>query len=160
MIRPVNKLDAPSICKIYNYYIKNTIITFEEEEVSNVEMEKRIKENTKEFPWYVFEEKGEIVGYAYATLWRKRSAYRYSAESTVYLHREKTKRGIGTALYTHLITETKKKEIHSLIGGISLPNEGSVALHEKLGFKKCAHFKEIGKKFGEWVDVGYWEKTL
>lgn len=160
MIRPVNKTDIPAICNIYNFYVKNTIITFEEEEVSAREIEKRIEEITKNFPWLVYVENGVVLGYAYASSWKSRSAYRFSAESTVYLSQESIGKGIGSKLYSDLIVEAKNKGIHSLIGGIAQPNDESVALHEKLGFQKCAHFKEIGFKFNKWIDVGYWEKRL
>lgn len=146
MIRNVGKEDIPAICEIYNYYVKHTIITFEEEEVGVKEMEYRIGQNTK-YPWIVFEVKGNVIGYAYASLWKGRSAYRFSAESTMYLDQQYAGRGIGSKLYESLISELKKNEVHSLIGGIALPNEASIALHEKFGFKKGAHFKEVGRKF-------------
>lgn len=160
MIRKVLLSDAGSICDIYNYYIRNTIISFEEEEVSIAEMEKRITEVTKNHPWIVYEMEGKVAGYAYATNWQTRSAYRYSAISTVYLHHHSTGKGIGSLLYSQLFKLLEQTEVRVLIGGISLPNEGSVALHEKSGFEKVAHFKEVGYKLGKWVDVGYWEKKL
>jgi len=123
-------------------------------------MERRVNQVTAKFPWIVYEEKGIVIGYAYASSWKERSAYRFSVEGTVYLDKDQIGRGIGIKLYEHLLHELEKNNIHYIIGGISLPNEASVALHERLGFRKCAHFKEVGRKFNQWIDVGYWEKIL
>lgn len=157
MIRKAKISDAKAICSIYNYYIENTIITFEETPLPVSEMAKRIKEIGKDFPWIVYVEGGRVLGYAYASRWKTRSAYRKTAESTVYLHRDAVGKGIGTKLYKALLPMLKKKGFHVVVGGIALPNKGSAALHEKFGFKKVAHFKEVGFKFRKWIDVGYWE---
>jgi phosphinothricin acetyltransferase len=108
----------------------------------------------------VWEEDGAIAGYAYATEWKERSAYRFSVESTVYVAPGLAGRGIGTRLYEALLAELQRRKVHCVIGGISLPNDASVALHERLGFVKIGHFKEVGWKFDRWVDVGYWELVL
>jgi len=160
MIREVNADDAKTICDIYNYYVENTIITFEERRISTTEMHKRIKEVTASLPWLVYEENGMVVGYAYASKWRSRSAYRFSVESTVYLSKDTTGRKIGTQLYEALISRLRGLSIHAVIGGISLPNPASVALHERMGFDKVAHFKEVGWKLNQWIDVGHWELIL
>ncbi|CAN5386965.1 GNAT family N-acetyltransferase [soil metagenome] len=160
MIRRISTADIPSICKIYNYYINNSIATFEEVEVGVEEMQKRVEQVSTNYPWIVYEEEGAVIGYAYANQWKTRSAYRYSAEATVYLDHLYAGKGVGSKLYGHLISELNKSKIHSLIGGISLPNEASIALHEKFGFRKCAHFSEVGRKFDRWIDVGYWEKIF
>ncbi len=157
MIRQVQLKDASAICAIYNYYIANTIVTFEEEALKDSEMAKRIKTVSAKFPWIVFEDNGEVIGYAYASSWKDRSAYRYSVESTIYLKNGCEGKGIGTALYETLLADIRKQCIHAVIGGISLPNASSIALHEKLGFKKIGQFNEVGMKFGKWVDVGYWQ---
>ncbi|MCU4165918.1 arsinothricin resistance N-acetyltransferase ArsN1 family B [Carboxylicivirga caseinilyticus] len=160
MIRPVLKTDAKAICDIYNYYVENTIVTFEEENVSVGEMQERIEKVLQQHSWFVYEKEGEIVGYCYATGWRARTAYRYSTETTVYLKKGYEGNGVGTQLYKYLIQDLIRKDVHSFIGGISLPNEASVALHEKMGFKKIAHFSEVGQKFNKWIDVGYWQLVL
>ena len=160
MIRPVTLKDAPQICQIYNYYIKETIITFEEDPIDSVEMKKRIKEVSAVHPWIVYEEDDVVIGYAYAHTWRSRSAFRYSLESTVYLDREAKGKGIGSLLYARLLEILREQGIHMVIGVISLPNEGSVKLHEKLGFKKVAHYREVGLKFGKWIDIGSWQLRL
>ncbi|MFW6264539.1 MAG: N-acetyltransferase family protein [Bacillota bacterium] len=157
LIRNVRMEDAEEISYIYNYYIENTIITFEEEVVSVGEIKKRIKEITKLFPWFVYEEKGKIHGYAYANKWRGRSAYRYSVESSVYLNKNSVSKGIGTKLYSKLLNELKDNGFHAVIAVISLPNDKSQKLHENLGFKKIGYFSETGYKFQRWIDVAYWE---
>ncbi len=160
MIRAVKLSDAEDIARIYNYYIENTVITFEEKAVTTEEITRRIQHYTSSYPWLVYEEHDKILGYCYACQWRERSAYRFSAETTVYVQENQHSKGIGTALYTHLIHELKKTSIHTLVAGITLPNEKSEKLHEKIGFKKVAHLIEIGKKFDAWLDVGYWQLHL
>ncbi len=123
-------------------------------------MRERLKLISSQYPWLVYEENNRIIGYAYATKWKSRSAYLYSVESTVYVKKGEERKGIGTKLYTKLLELLLNERIHVVIGGITLPNSSSVGLHEKLGFKKIAHFKEVGYKFGKWRDVGYWELIL
>lgn len=161
MIRAVRASDAEVISGIYNYYISNTVVTFEEDLTSADEMRSRISEiENAELPWLVYQEGESVIGFAYASKWKGRCAYRYSVEVTVYLAHDVTARGIGSQLYTELFEQLKVKSVHVVLGGISLPNEASIALHEKFGMKKAAHFEEVGFKFGEWVDVAYWQGTL
>jgi len=100
------------------------------------------------------------MGYAYANKWKSRRAYKHSVESTIYIQSGELYKGIGTILYGELINRLKNLGFHSIIGGIAMPNEASINLHEKLGFEKVAHFKEVGFKFEKWIDVGYWELLL
>ena len=160
MIRSATCADAPTIAEIYNYYVLNSVITFEEERISIAAMQERIAATQHSYPWLVYEDNGSIVGYAYASQWKSRCSYRNSVESTVYLHKDCTGNKIGSRLYGELVDQLEIAGFHTVIGGIALPNEGSVALHEKLGFKKIAHFKEVGWKFQRWVDVGYWQLIL
>ena len=160
MIRNANQGDAKAICDIYNYYILNSISTFELEPVSIEDMTARINRVVIKYPWIVYEEDSVILGYAYADHWKTRKAYKNTVESTVYLKDGHSGRGIGSTLYGFLINELKKMDIHAVIGGISLPNDASVALHEKLGFINIGRFKEVGYKFDKWIDVGYWELII
>ena len=161
MIRPANTGDADDIARIYNHYIQNTVITFEEQVVSPRQMAERMREvDEASLPWLVAEQSGQIAGYAYATKWKARSAYRFSVEITVYLEPGFVGQGWGSRLYEVLLARLKEKGVHSVIGGVALPNAASVALHEKFGMQKVAHFNEVGFKFGKWVDVGYWQITL
>lgn len=157
MIRLATSSDAAAICDIYNYYIASTTISFEENPVDAADMAQRIETANTKHCWYVYEEDGHIVGYAYATPWRVRSAYRNSVETSVYIHHESGGKGIGTTLYTHLLAELRQRGIRAVIGGIALPNRASVALHERMGFTQVAHFVDVGMKFGKWIDVGYWQ---
>lgn len=160
MLRNVTLEDAPAIAEIYNHYVRETIITFEETEVSAAEIEKRIEDITAKYPWIVFEENDEILGYAYGCEWRTRSAYRFTAESAVYLRHDLSQKGIGSRLYQELLHQLKNQGIHAVMGVLGLPNEPSIKLHEKFGFKKVAHFPQVGFKFQQWVDVGYWQLTF
>ncbi|MEE9349232.1 MAG: N-acetyltransferase family protein [Flavobacteriaceae bacterium] len=157
MIRKATLKDAKAIANIYNYYVDNSIATFTESAITLYEVKENIRES---IAWFVFEENDKILGYAYASAWKGRCAYRFTVETSVYLEPNSFGKGIGTKLYTHLLNELKKQNIHSVIGGISLPNKASEKLHENLGFKKAAHFKEVGFKFNKWIDVGYWELLL
>lgn len=160
MIRNITLNDTEDICNIYNEYVKNTIITFEEQPVEAEEMKTRISNLIQNYPWLVYEENKKVIGYAYANRWKSRSAYRHSVESTIYLDSHYVGKGIGSKLNKELINILKDKSIHSIIYGVSLPNDASIALCEKFGFRKVAHFKEVGYKFGRWIDVGYWELIL
>ena len=161
MVRNATNKDSQQIVNIYNYYIENTVITFEEEPVSESEMQRRVAEaQANDLPWLVAESNDKIVGFAYASHWKGRCAYRYSVEVTVYLSYSEFSNGWGTKLYSALFEQLKPLKIHSVMGGIALPNNASIALHEKFGMKKVAHFKEVGFKFSEWVDVGYWQKQM
>jgi len=157
MIRNVTTNDAAAICEIYNHHVLNTTVTFEEEPVSIATMQQRISEVSVNHPWIVYLLNDTLVAYAYATLWKTRSAYRYSVESTIYVTKDLSGQGIGKKLYAALMDTLSDGGIHAVIGGIALPNDASVKLHESLGFYKIGHFKEVGRKFGSWVDVGYWE---
>ena len=160
MIRPATLDDARAIAAIYNPYITGSTITFEEQEVSVEDMRGRISDVTAHLPWLVFERDGVVLGYAYATRWRTRSAYRFATETTVYLSPSCHRQGIGRQLYTDLLHRLRVLGIHCAIGGVALPNEASVRLHESLGFKKVAQFQEVGYKFGRWIDVAYWERLV
>ncbi|MFC5472568.1 arsinothricin resistance N-acetyltransferase ArsN1 family B [Paraherbaspirillum soli] len=160
IIRPAAIDDAAAICRIYNHYVLNTTISFETEAVTPEQMAQRVTDITATFPWLVCEVDGQILGYAYATKWRVRAAYRHAVESSVYLADEAAGKGLGTALYRALLAELAKLPVHVVIGGIAQPNPGSVALHEKMGFEKVAHFTQVGKKFDRWIDVAYWQKLL
>lgn len=160
-IRDAAIADAKVVAGIYNHYILNTTITFEEQAVTDSDMAQRISDvQGAGLPWLVVEFDGEVVGYAYATKWRVRHAYRFSVESTVYLSPELSGKGLGRALYTELLLRLATGGYHLVIGGIALPNAASIALHEKMGFEQVAKFREVGFKFDRWLDVGYWERHL
>lgn len=161
MIRDATIDDSKAIAEIYNHYVMNTSITFEENTVTSAEMSKRIRNvQVSDLPWIVALKGNAVVGYAYATKWKERSAYRFSVETTVYLSSKTQGEGIGTLLYEELLCRLKSLDINNVIGGITLPNPASVGLHEKMKMKKVAHFPNVGFKFGKWLDVGYWQLSL
>ena len=160
MIRQVKKEDAQAILDIYNYYIENSVITFEEIPLSLMEMEERIQKISAKYPYLVKEEDGEVKGYAYANTWKERSAYKHSAEVSVYIKNGYQGRGWGKELLKSLLKDIYKTDLHVIVSGIALPNEKSIKMCESCGFKKIGQFKEIGFKKDKWIDVGYWELIL
>ncbi len=160
LIRQCTPQDIPAICNIYNHYIAHTVITFEEAPVSVIEMQKRVDTHTQQFPWLVYEAEGKILGYAYASKWKDRSAYRHTAEVTVYLHPNHCGNGIGGQLYQALFAQLAALNVHVLLACIAIPNSASEKIHDQFGFRQVAHFREVGFKFGRWLDVGYWQKNI
>ena len=160
-VRPAVEPDTAALASIYNHYIRHTLVTFEEEDVSAATMAERVRDVVASgLPYLVAETNGEVVGYAYASKWKPRYGYRFSAEVSVYLAPDQTGRGYGRLLYEHLLPELEARGFRTAVGGIALPNEASIALHESLGFEKVAEFREIGIKFGEWTNVGYWQRIF
>ena len=160
MIRNVIINDAKELVVIYNYYVVNSIITFDREPFSITEFEEKINTISPNFPFLIYEENNEILGYCYGSKWRKKPSYNNTVEITIYLKNGIQGKGIGTKLYSKLIEILKNQDYHTLIGGLTLPNDISIKLHEKFGFKKVAHFKEVGRKFDKWHDVGFWQLTF
>jgi len=161
VLRTAAAADGAGVARIYNHHVANTVVTFETEPVEAGEMGRRIEEALDaSLPWLVADVAGTVAGFAGASKWKGRCAYRYSVESTVYVDPDHTGRGLGSLLYSKLIDEVRARGMHAMLGGISLPNDASVRLHEKLGFEKVGHFREVGYKFDRWVDVGYWQLIL
>jgi len=159
-VRVAGPADSEAISRIYNHYVRRTVVTFEEETISSSEICRRIQEIQSSLIWYVAERDDEVVGYTYAGKWSGRCAYRFSTEVTTYVAPDHTEQGIGSTLYGKLLPALKDRDIPAVLGGISLPNEASVSIHEKFGFSKVAHFREVGFKFNRWIDVGYWQRIL
>jgi len=161
MIRKTDLTDAQDISNIYNHDITHTVISFEETSVSAEEMSSRMNAVFQHrLPWLVALDNEQIIGYAYASPWQKRSAYRFSVEVSAYTVPSVKSQGWESKLFEILLAELKNNSVHTVIGGISLPNPSSVALHEKFGMQKVAHYKEVGSNFDRWVDVGYWQLIL
>jgi phosphinothricin acetyltransferase len=156
MIRAIEPKDLQKVCDIYNHYILTTNASFEVDPVAMEEMQRRVNEVTSTHPWLVCEEDDDVVGFAYASKWKPRPAYRFTSEVTIYLDKDHLGKGIGKMLYQELFARLKVMGIHSMIATIAIPNENSIQLHESFGFKQVGQFKEMGNKFGEWLDVGYW----
>lgn len=160
MIRPVNYADAQQLLNIYNYYVINTDVTFDLEPTSLKAFQEKLHSITKDYPFIVYEENGEILGYAYAGKFRERPAYNATLESTVYVKHNQHGKQIGSILYAELLSQLKQTDCRVVLGVLTLPNEASVKLHEKFGFEKVGHLKEVGFKFNTWLDVGIFELKL
>src|SRR5262245_1143451 len=125
MIRNASLADAPAIAGIYNHYVLNTVVTFEEESVSAEQMRERLMQVQASYPWLVYEDGGSVIGYAYAAKWSARCSYRHSVETTIYLDKDRLGEGIGSLLYSELLNLLKSAGFNTAIGGIALPNDGS-----------------------------------
>ena len=123
-------------------------------------MKTRIEMVIEKYPWIVYEEEGQILGYAYSSKWRERIAYSQTSETSVYLRKDVRGKGIGKTLYVELLKQMKARDLKVAIGCITMPNDPSVRLHEKLGFTKVGIFHGVGYKFEQWLDVGFWELKL
>ena len=160
-IREATPDDAAAICAIYNPYIEYTTISFEEKPVAVSEMAERIANTQAQgLPWLVAEAGGDMLGYAYATRWRARPAYRHAVESSIYMRQATVGQGVGKLLYRELIRRLAVLGLHTVIGGVAQPNPASDGLHRALGFRQVAHFEQVGRKFGRWLDVAYWQLPL
>jgi L-amino acid N-acyltransferase YncA len=160
LLRPVQASDAEVIAKIYAPSVESTAFTFETEIPGRDEFRARIQKLDGIFPWFVAEENGSVVGYAYASPHRERAAYRWSVEVSVYVDSQHLKKGIARLLYVRLIESLKLQGFYNAYAGITLPNEPSVKLHESFGFKAIGTYQNIGFKLGQWHDVGWWGLTL
>ncbi len=158
-IRPVSQSDAPAICDIYNHYIQHSTATFEESLITPLDIEQRISDLTPDYPWLVCLNNNKLVGYAYASRWKERSAYKHTTEVTIYIDPQSTGQGYSSELYRSLLN-TLENNFHVAIAVIALPNDASIKVHESFGFKKVAHFEEVGMKFQKWINVGFWQKKL
>jgi len=160
MIRAVNIEDAKELVEIYNFYVINTVVNFDEKPVSLSSFIEKIKLITSNYPFIIFEENNEILGYAYGSRFRPRPAYNATVESTVYVKNGAHGKQIGSKLYAELLELLKQQNFKSVLGVLTIPNPASVKLHEKFGFKQVAHLKDVGFKFEEWLDVGIFQLTL
>jgi phosphinothricin acetyltransferase len=161
VIRLANADDAAAIAAVYRPYVEDSRISFEEETPDAAEMARRIEGSHPGYhPWFVAEEGGRLLGYAASSPFRTRRAYRWTVETGIYLTAEAQGRGIGKALLTALLPVLERQGYVAAIGAIALPNDPSVALHEKLGFFRTGTYQQVGFKFGEWLDVGLWQKEL
>lgn len=160
LIRLANTSDCAAILDIYAHYVQHTSITFEYDVPSVSEMEKRMLSAMSKYPYLVAEVNGKIAGYAYATDFRYRSAYQWSPECTIYLHHEEKGKGTGYKLYTALFDALRLQGYYNVFGGVALPNEGSVALHRKCGFREIGLYENIGYKHGQWHSTLWFQLVL
>ena len=156
-IRSATPADAAAIATIYAWYVEHSAITFEVDPIPASEMARQIESVLAAHEWLVLERGPELLGYAYASRFRERAAYARATESTIYLRHGLEGRGLGGPLYAELVRRTFARGYRHLVGAIALPNEPSVRLHERLGFRKVGHLVRIGYKHGRWIDVGTWQ---
>ena len=158
-IRPARDSDFAAIAAITNHYIVNTAIHFGYEPVTADEL--AAQWHTREYPWLVLEaEDATVVGYAKAGAWRARAAYRWTCETGIYLAPDRHARGDGTRLYAALIAELRARGFHSIVAGLTLPNEPSLRLHRRLGFTHTGTVEEAGFKHDAWHDVAFFQLRL
>ena len=160
MIRLAAGRDAPAIAAIYAPIVARTAISFEIDPPSAEEMVRRIATSLPAYPWLVGEEGGSVQGYAYAGPHRARPAYRWSVDVTIYVADGARRHGVGRALYGALLEILRCQGYHAAFAGITLPNAGSVGLHEAMGFAPVGIFRAAGFKLGTWHDVGWWQRQL
>lgn len=160
LIRMAQLDDAPEIAAIYAPIVTGTTISFEEEPPDAGEMGRRIGKVMERYPWLVAVDDEGIAGYAYASEHRARAGYRYSVEVTVYVAERARGRGVGKQLYEQLFAECAAREFHRAFAGVALPNDASVALHAAAGFEPVGVYREIGYKFGQWIDVAWFQRGL
>lgn len=161
LIRLAAESDAAAIASIYRHYVEQTRISFEEAAPDAAEMALRIVGDRPGYhPWLVAEGDGQTLGYAASSPFRARPAYRWTVETGIYLAEGVHGRGLGRALLSALLELFEGQGYVAAIGAIAMPNPASVALHEKLGFAYAGTYRGVGFKFGEWLDVGLWQKEL
>jgi phosphinothricin acetyltransferase len=153
--------DAAAIASIYAPYVQASVVSFETEAPDEAEMRRRIEAGGDLYPWLVAcDDDGSVTGYAYACAFRARPAYRFTVETSVYVADGAHRRGIGTLLYRALLPVLEAQGFAQAIAAITLPNEASVRLHERLGFRQIGTYERVGFKFREWRSVGLWQREL
>jgi phosphinothricin acetyltransferase len=162
VVRPATADDLEAINDIYNHYVLDSHVTFDDEPVT---MEGRREWFTHyadhaRHRVFVATDAGRVIGFATSSRFRPKPGYLTSVETSVYLAADATGKGVGSRLYETLFKSLDGQDLHRAYAGIALPNPASVALHEKFGFKRVAHFTEQGRKFGRYWDVDWFEKAL
>ena len=160
-LRAATPDDAAAIAEIYAPFVAGSVVSFETDPPDAEAMRARMEAGGELYPWIAAEAgDGDLLGYAYAARFRERPAYRFTVETTIYLRREASGRGLGTRLYAPLLATLEAQGFTQAIAAITLPNGASVALHERLGFEPAGVYRQVGWKLGAWHDVGLWQKAL
>ena len=157
-LRDARLEDAEALTEIYNHFVLNTWVTFDLDPKPAEYFREQLRAAT--LPWLVCTEGDQVVAYSYASPWKSRCAYERTVESTVYVTPDYARRGIGVSLYRELLARLEEAGTHTVLGGIAVPNDPSIALHKKLGFEQVGRLREVGRKFERWIDVEYWQKLL
>jgi phosphinothricin acetyltransferase len=161
-IRFAREADLERLTEIYNYYVIHTPITFDLEPLSIAERYEWFRQHSASGPHrlLIAETDGLVVGYVTSSRFRPKAAYETSVETSIYLAPEATGRGMGTALYAALFAALAEEDLHRAYAGVTLPNAASIALHRKVGFRSIGVYREVGRKFGKYWDVEWFEKPL
>lgn len=159
-IRPMRPDDLDAVTEIYAHYVAHTVVTFDTVQPDPQTMAQTLALIPEGYPAYVCTDDGHTRGYCYAHPWKTRAAYRFTLETTIYLHPSHTGKGLGTQLMHTLIGACRQQGYHALVACITIPNEASTRLHERLGFRRVSHFREVGCKFGRRLDVADYELLL
>lgn len=161
-VRPAVPADLPALTSIYNHYVEHTLVTFDVEPF-------RVEQRREWFDQYagtgphrllVAELDGAVAGYATSSRFRVKPGYATSVETTVYCDPGAVGRGLGSALYGELLAVLAGEALHRAYAGVALPNDASLRLHERFGFREVGTFEEVGRKHGQWVDVRWFERPL
>lgn len=160
IIRPLEEKDCAEILNIYAHYIKTTSYTFEIDVPTLEEFKTRIMSIAKDFPFFVYEKEGKVLGYCYASAHNQRQAYRFSVNVSIYVDNAHMTKGIGTKLYDKLLASLKDKGYYNAFSCITIPNAPSISMHEKYDFQEVGRFKNAGYKFNEWHDILWMQKEL
>ena len=159
--RPVTAADAEAIHAIYAPIVETSAISFELEPPSVEEMAARIERTIANYPWIAsIDDDGALAGYAYASAFRSRPAYRFTVETSIAIAPAHRGRGLALPLYEALMQELTRRDFHAAIAVIAMPNDASVALHKRAGFRRVGVLQEVGLKFDQWRDVEIWERLL
>lgn len=160
ILRNISEQDVEACLAIYNYYIENSTYTFEEKRLSYDDFKNRVEFVTIKYPFLVAEENGKILGYAYLNDFNERSAYRYTADLSIYLDNNECHKGIGSILLSHVEEIAAQIGVKNIISIITVQNYGSKYFHEKNGFKQVGRLENVGFKFNSWLSVDYYQKNL
>jgi L-amino acid N-acyltransferase YncA len=152
--------DGAGVQAIYAPFCESTPVSFEMTAPTVDEMAERISRVSARFPWLICEHEGAVAGYVYASPHRERAAYQWSVDVTAYMGPGYRGAGIGRGLYTSLIKIVVLQGYYKAYAGITLPNPGSVGLHEAMGFEPVGVYRGVGYKLGSWHDVGWWQMSL
>jgi len=159
-IRPATEADAASLLAIYRPFVESTAVSFETVAPTTDEFTARIAKAVAGWQWLLAERAGQCIGYAYGSAHRERPAYRWSVEVSAYVHPGHHRQGVGRTLYERLLEDLARKGFCNAYAGITMPNEGSIALHRSVGFESIGVFKAVGRKFGKWHDVAWFQRPL
>jgi L-amino acid N-acyltransferase YncA len=162
-IRAAEPGDIPDMREIYNHYVANSTVTFDEEPQSLAEMRKKFRHvQDLGYPWLVaVSPSGNVLGYAYVTPWKPKAAYRFTVENSIYLGPASTGKGLGAVLMAELLARAKAAGVKEVVAVIADKGaEASIALHERFGFKQIGHMGRVGFKFGRWLGTVLMQRSL